>query len=270
MATGSNTSRADGGLAGFWDDAGIPAERRPYLAFQARRYASIGRFLARHGPWKGRTVLDLGGGVGSLSVYLAATLGGEYHLSDFFPPSPALAEALRARGVTQCYPSDLTRPEPLAPSSPPYDAILFVEVLEHLLVNPVLLFRRLAAHLAPGGLLFLTTPNQARLTNRWKLLRGRSIKDAGRYPLDDSGVYGHVVEYTTSELDVILHYAGFDGVETEVVQQVPAVKSSPRQRWGVRLLNSPLASRARWGDDILALYRRGDRATPPDPPGGRV
>ncbi|MCI4330610.1 MAG: class I SAM-dependent methyltransferase [Thermoplasmata archaeon] len=259
-----------GVLVPFWQAAGVPDARMPYVEFQARRYPSIARFLRRHGPWESRTVLDLGGGVGSLAVQLKAELGGSYHVADFFPPSPALRQALAERGISECFQSDLTEGDPLEAAPTPYDAILFVEVLEHLLVNPVLLFRRLAGHLAPDGMLFLTTPNQARLSNRWKLLWGRSIKDEGRYPTDEAGVYGHVIEYTVSELDVVMHYAGFAPVEFRVVQQVPRIDPTRTQRAGVSVLNSGWASRAQLGDDILALYRKLPGPPPSPSDGGRV
>jgi 2-polyprenyl-3-methyl-5-hydroxy-6-metoxy-1,4-benzoquinol methylase len=257
-------------LPAFWAAAGLPFERRPYLEFQARRYDSIARFLEPHGPWDHRTVLDLGGGVGSLAVALHARLGGHYHLADFFAPSETLRSALAARGVSDSYRIDLTDPDPLAAAPTRYDAILFVEVLEHLMVNPILLFRKLATHLNPGGLLFLTTPNQARLSNRWKLMWGRSIKEPGRYPLEEAGVYGHVIEYTLSELTSLTGYAGFVPVGARIVQQVPTLLPTRTHRLGVRLLNSSWASRAELGDDILALYRKTDGPLPSVPPGGRV
>lgn len=267
---GPGTSSAAGTLEGFWTEAGVSSDRLPYLRFQARRYPSIAAFLEAHGPWKDRTVLDLGGGIGSLAVTLRERLGGTYHVADFFPASPALATALAARGVPRTYPVDLNALDPLSTAPGPYDTLLFVEVLEHLLVNPVLLFRALRTHLAPGGLLFLTTPNQARVSNRWRFLKGRSIKEPGRYPLEPGGVYGHVIEYTRDELTTILGHAGFDPVASRIVQQVPTVTPSRVQRAGVRLLNSGWASRGALGDDILALYRRHDRPLPSAPPGARV
>ena len=242
-------------LRAFWADGGVPSERFEYLAFQARRYPSIVKFLRGQGPSDGRTVLDLGGGVGGLAVALHATLGGKYALADFFPASGALSAALASRGVPETFRVDLTAEDPLA-GLPEFDLILFVEVLEHLLVNPLELFARLRAHLTTGGRLFLTTPNQARLSNRWKLLRGRSIKEDGRFPTDGSGVYGHVMEYTVDELDRLLTYSGFRPIRVEVIQQIPNVHPTAAQRLAPRLLNSALLRRWKLGDDILALYEK--------------
>jgi len=246
-------------LRPFWSAAGLPPERWLYYAFQARRYESIVRFLAPLGPWADRRVLDLGGGVGSLAVVLKARLGGHYDLAEFEAPSAAHAAALQRFGVDASFPVDLSRPNALEGVPALYDAILLVEVLEHLLVNPLLLFRQVWEHLAPGGLFFLTTPNQARLGNRLKLLAGRSIKERGRYPWDGAPVFGHVVEFTSEELDLLAAAESLAPVQHLCVQQVPSVATTARQRLGVRLLNLGVARRLRLGDDLLAAYRKVDR-----------
>ena len=247
------------GLRRFWDDAGLPAEARPYLQYQARRYPHILDALRPYGPLEGKRVLDLGGGVGSLDVAMHERLGGVYDLAEFTPPTAAHRAALGTRGVVEYHHLDLTTPHPLEGLPTDYDLLLFVEVLEHLLVNPLLLFREFWDHLRPGGLLFLTTPNQSRLRNRVRLLLGRSIKEVGRYPLEAGRTYGHVQEYGRRELDYLLEVEGFSPVHTAVVQQLPSVTPSRFQRAAVRLLNLGLARRWELGDDILGLYRKVER-----------
>ncbi len=246
-------------LRSFWSDAGIAAERWPYLEFQARRYGHIVDFLRPYGPWAGRRVLDLGGGVGSLAVTLASRLGGTYDLAEFIESTPRARAALARRGVPQALAVDLSRRDPLAGLPEGYDAILLVEVLEHLLVNPLRLFRSVWDHLAPNGLFLLTTPNQARFGNRFRLLAGRSIKERGRYPWDDSPAYGHVIEFGRAELDLLTRAESLAPVRAVVVQQLPSTRPGARTRLAVRLLNSRLARRWELGDDILAAYRKGDR-----------
>lgn len=243
-------------LRAFWSEARLPEARWPYYAFQARRYEAIVRFLSAWGPWGARRLLDLGGGVGSLAVVLRARLGGRYDLAEFEAPTPEHRAALARYGVEGAFAVDLTRPDVLTPLPNGYDAILLVEVLEHLLVNPLLLFRQVWEHLAPGGLFFLTTPNQARLRNRLRMLLGRSIKEDGRYPWGGAPVYGHVIEFTVGELERLLRAESFAPLASDVVQQVPSTAPSALQRFGVRLLNTGPARRARLGDDILLAVRK--------------
>ncbi len=243
-------------LRPFWAESGIPSDRWLYYAFQARRYGSIAGFLAGQGPWSDRRVLDLGGGVGSLGVVLHQELGGSYDLAEFEAPTGAHAEALGRRGVRRCFRVDLRSPSALEGLPSDYNAVLLVEVLEHLLVNPLLLFRQVWEHLRPGGLFFLTTPNQARLRNRVRLVMGRSIKEDGRYPWQDTGVYGHVIEFTLDELHRLATAESFAEVGARVVQQVPSVSPTSLQRAGVRLLNSAVGRRLRLGDDLLVAYRK--------------
>jgi 2-polyprenyl-3-methyl-5-hydroxy-6-metoxy-1,4-benzoquinol methylase len=249
-------ARGSAALRSFWESAALPPERRDYAQFQARRYPSIVRFLADSPPTPTTKTLDLGGGIGSLGVALHGAFGGEYDVADFLPPTDTVRTAQSAHGVRTSYRCDLTARPALDALPSDYDLILFVEVLEHLLVNPLLLFREIRGHLKPGGRLFLTTPNVARLGNRYRLLMGRSIQERGRYPRDGTGVFGHVVEYTRAELDRLLTYERLRPVRSRVVQQTPSQSVGLVKRFGVAALNRPLWRRWELGDDILALYER--------------
>jgi SAM-dependent methyltransferase len=251
-------ARAQAVLPAFWDAAELPPDRRSYAEFQARRYGSIVQFLSEERPDPDRRTLDLGGGIGSLAVALHAGLGGHYDVADYLPVSEAVRAAQGRFGVERYDRCDLTARPALDGLARDYDLIVFVEVLEHLLVNPILLFREIREHLAPRGRLFVTTPNVARLGNRWKLLRGHSIQELGRYPRDGAGVYGHVVEYTRGELDRLLVEERFRPVRALIVQQMPSRSVGAVKRFGVRVLNRPLWRHWELGDDILALYERAD------------
>ena len=257
-------------LQRFWTELEIPANQRPYFAFQARRYPSIVRFLAPLAPLSGRRVLDLGGGVGSLAVALHAAYGGDYHLAEFGAPRPRAVEVGARFGLSAYHSVELGAADGLAALPADYDLILLVEVVEHLLGNPLFLFRDLHDHLRPGGHLLITTPNEARLTNRMRLLLGRSIKDAHRYPRNRGEVNGHVIEYTRRELDVLLASERFRPERHEVVQQLPSPRPGLRGRWAVRLLNLGPMRRLELGDNIRALYSTLDRPLGPIAPGERV
>jgi SAM-dependent methyltransferase len=246
-------------LPRYWAELGVPPEQLPYVAFQARRYPSIVRFLAPLAPLHGRKILDLGGGVGSLAVALHSAYGGDYHLAEVGAPGPKTLEVGARFGISAYHTVELGAPGGLTALPTDYDLILLVEVVEHLLGNPLFLFRELHDHLRPGGRLLITTPNQARLTNRGRLLLGRSIKDPRRYPRNPGEVNGHVIEYTRTELDVLLASERFRPERHEVVQQLPSPTPGLRARAGVGLLNLAPMRRLELGDNIRALYAAVDR-----------
>jgi SAM-dependent methyltransferase len=87
-----------------------------------------------------------------------------------------------------------------------FDVVLFCEVLEHLLEDPLFPLREIQRVLNPGGTLILTTPNATRLENVARLLAAENIHD----PYSGYGPYGrHNREYTLKELKLLLEHAGF-------------------------------------------------------------
>jgi len=90
-----------------------------------------------------------------------------------------------------------------------FDLIVFAEVIEHVLVNPVRILRFLLRHLRPGGRLILTTPNFFRRENRIAFAAGRNPLPI--YPMTyrrSDAPHFHVREYTARELLEALSDAG--------------------------------------------------------------
>lgn len=88
-----------------------------------------------------------------------------------------------------------------------FDTILFCEVLEHIVVNPLECFSKLRRVLKPGGQLVITTPNAVRLINFAHMLAGKNFFD--RYH-PQNGIYGrHNREFTLSEVTSLLENEGF-------------------------------------------------------------
>ena len=112
--------------------------------------------------------------------------------------------------------ADVTRPmvshlfnteeEPFPWPDASFDVILFCEIVEHLLRDPVAVLHEIRRVLRPGGTLIMTTPNVARLENIMRLISGANIYDLySAYP------YGrHVREYTRDELVGLLMFMGFE------------------------------------------------------------
>jgi 2-polyprenyl-3-methyl-5-hydroxy-6-metoxy-1,4-benzoquinol methylase len=253
---GCRDAAARAALEAYWKAWGPTPEQRTWLAFQSRRFDAVLAAVAPLALNASSRVLDVGAGSGGLSVALKARFGGEYHLADYFEPTaPALA-ALKAQGLTTYLHCDLTAREPFAGISSGYDLVLFVEVLEHLLVNPIPLLRAMGRLARPGGHLLLTTPNQARWGNRLRLLRGRSIRERGAFPETEAPTYGHVQEYAPDELLAFLRPAGLELRSLRVVQNLPSPDPSGRARFGARLLNGRLGRGLWLGDETVLLARR--------------
>lgn len=87
-----------------------------------------------------------------------------------------------------------------------FDILLFCEIVEHLLCDPVKVLREIKRVLKKGGRLILTTPNVSRLDNVTRMIAGENIYD----PYSGYGPYGrHNREYNKHELYLLLTYLGF-------------------------------------------------------------
>ncbi|MBV6623526.1 MAG: methyltransferase domain-containing protein [Rivularia sp. (in: Bacteria)] len=87
-----------------------------------------------------------------------------------------------------------------------FDVVLFCEIIEHLLMDPIRVLKEIKRILKPNGVLILTTPNVSRLENVAKMVAGVNIYD----PYSGYGPYGrHNREYNKHEIYLLLDYLGF-------------------------------------------------------------
>jgi len=108
--------------------------------------------------------------------------------------------------------------EPFPFNDAEFDVILFCEIIEHLLMDPVAVLKEIKRVLKPNGVLVLTTPNVSRLENASKMIAGVNIYD----PYSGYGPYGrHNREYNQHELYLLLDHLGFktDSMFTADVHQ---------------------------------------------------
>lgn len=88
-----------------------------------------------------------------------------------------------------------------------YDMVVFCEVIEHINRSPEEILKELREWVVPGGHLLLSTPNLARLSNRFRLLAGKEL--FARYGTENFTM-GHQREYTLSEIEHYLLSAGYE------------------------------------------------------------
>ena len=136
----------------------------PYT-YKANPHSSHGRILAQLGAGNGRTCID----VGCASGYLAAALSAAGWRVVGIEPDVAAAEAAKEHCVeVRVAPIDDVDFSTL----PPYDAVVFGDVLEHL-ARPEPVLADATVHLAADGRIIISVPNVANLLVRAGLLLGR-------------------------------------------------------------------------------------------------
>jgi SAM-dependent methyltransferase len=91
-----------------------------------------------------------------------------------------------------------------------FSVVTFSETLEHLPVERVnFVLSEISRVTRPGGILIVSSPNQAALENRLLLLKGRSILDLPDEQSFAKGVFGHIRLYTLSEIKTHLEKFNF-------------------------------------------------------------
>jgi SAM-dependent methyltransferase len=198
-------------LAGAGPEGADPAEMLGYATADAARFVLTAQLALADGP---RRALE----IGSNPYFMSRLLRGrdpELELAGtnwFGAPGVLSQDVVDHEGtVVATFRSDLfdveTHPFPHGDGS--FDLVLFCEVIEHLVADPVHAVREIHRVLQPGGRLVLTTPNVARAANVTMLVQQRSIYD----PFSRHGLHGrHNREYSAEELFDLLAGNGFEVV----------------------------------------------------------
>jgi SAM-dependent methyltransferase len=161
-----------------------------------------------------------------------------------------------------------------------FDLVFFCETLEHLVVNPLAVFRKIRRILRPGGSLLITLPNALRLTNFGLMLDGCNFFD---FYHPANGVHGrHNREFTLGEVRTLLELNGFavdrcetrDRFDYEVTPFEGTDYSDrrmPRQRRRselLKILRSAGGDLADRGDNLYLLARKRAQSASSSPAGG--
>lgn len=93
-------------------------------------------------------------------------------------------------------------------SAGPFDLVIFAEVLEHLLAEPVELAGDLVSLLSHDGILYITTPDFLRSSNIEEISEGRNPQPFYPGAAENWDAHYHFREYTMKELAEVLQQAG--------------------------------------------------------------
>jgi SAM-dependent methyltransferase len=100
--------------------------------------------------------------------------------------------------------------EPLPFADQYFSVITFSETLEHMPVERLnFVLTEISRVLRPGGFLLTSSPNQAGLENRIRLLKGGSILDLPEYLDVAQGIFKHIRLYTPAEMTYMMSQLGF-------------------------------------------------------------
>jgi 2-polyprenyl-6-hydroxyphenyl methylase / 3-demethylubiquinone-9 3-methyltransferase len=217
LATKNNTIKADeaahfGALAAdWWDPKGSSAmlhKLNPVrLAFIRDAIdAHFGTERTARRPLAGRKILDVGCGAGLLCEPLAR-LGGQVTGVDAAPENIAVAAGHAAQSGLEI---DYRAGELSTQGLGRFDVVTSMEVIEHV-ADPADFVGQLVVHLAPDGLLLLSTPNR---TAASKLFLVEAAERLGQVP---RGTHDWDQFLTPEELEALLVD---QGMKVEMMQGI--------------------------------------------------
>lgn len=190
----------------IWDGSG-ETEANKYLA------SPIINLLR---SFNAKSVLDLGCGNGALSGYIGAS-GFNVVGCDF--SKSGIDFAKKKFPDIHFFQQDLSTELPREHVGR-YDAVISVEVIEHLLLPRKLLTNAFAA-LRPGGLFVLTTPYHGYWKNLAIALTNKF--DQHWHPLRD---FGHVKFFSKKTITLLFREFGFKNIRFQAVGRIPVLACS--------------------------------------------
>ena len=163
-----------------------------------------------------RTVLDIGCGNGALSSAIASN---GYQVKGIDHSLSGVDIAKQTNQQVEFEQHDILSPLPDDYSSK-YDAVISVEVIEHLLL-PRKLMQNAYHSLKPGGIFILTTPFHGYWKNLALALTNKF--DEHWHPLRD---YGHIKFFSQSNITLLFEECKFKDIGFKTVGRIPPLARS--------------------------------------------
>jgi len=125
--------------------------------------------------------------------------------------------------------ADLLR-EPFPFPDNHFALVTFSEVLEHLPTDRVnFVLSEIARTIQPGGVLIASSPNQASLENRLRLIKGKSILDMPNEI--GKGIFGHIRLYKPAEVQSATAKRGFTLERCEMESNNSGYRGNSDSSW---------------------------------------
>ena len=181
--------------------------------------------------------LEVGSGYGCLLFPMASLFPKIQWLAIEHPDqSHASCESYRSMFRSyNCYleTADLLR-EPFPFPDDYFVLVTFSEVLEHLPTDRVnFVLSEIARTIQPGGVLIASSPNQASLENRLRLIKGKSILDTPNEI--GKGIFGHIRLYTPAEIQSAMSKRGFTLERCEMESNNSGYRGNSDRSWARRV-----------------------------------
>ena len=179
------------------------------------RFLDIVKHISRIHP--GKKILDIGISYGFYDIILKEEFGLDVTGLELEENIPVYCPLPRLHGIP-IIAGELSK-RPCSIPNESCDVVIFSEVIEHIRISPLRALLEINRILRPGGILLLTTPNVARLSNVLALLVGKNIVEA--FPDEDSELthirdkMKHIREYTMNELKTLMNRAGIKIIKGE-------------------------------------------------------
>src|ERR1035437_1188962 len=176
-----------------------------YERIEKRFWLYIPKWITelKQSGFQAKRVLDIGCAYGTLSVFAKRLFGCEIYCTDF--TDVYLSPILRDRHGFHFAINNIENDE--IPWPDKFDIIVFTEVIEHLNFHPVPTLQKIRGLLAPGGKLFVSTPDASewgRITEYYA-----RIEDIPWPVKSQEVVDAHIWQYTLNELEDSVHKGGF-------------------------------------------------------------